>query len=147
MPALLPPHEPTDDTRTRVREVLAGGGTRQDAAAAIGVSYDTLRRHYADVLAECPPPRPQPPEGARFRPGESGNPAGVSKSRAEFQEMCRLAAPELLAEALRRLATLSDASLINGLVVARDTGYGKPKDTVEHSGQIVLQISQDDADL
>lgn len=129
-------HIPTDESRARVRDMLGAGRTRREVAAALGISDDTLRSRYPDELAEFPPPQNPPPEGGKFRPGQSGNPTGETRATPAFRKACRDLADEGLAEARRRLL---DSKTPGAVFVAlwaalRDTGYGKPKESIQHTG-------------
>lgn len=112
------------------------GTTRDGMAAALGIAAATLRKHYADVLADHPPVQNPPPEGGRFRPGQSGNPTGMSKDAAEFRKTCRELAALGLDEVHRRLLDPDTpaAAFVALWKELRDTGYGKPKESIEHSG-------------
>jgi hypothetical protein len=41
-----PPHEVTDELRARVQNLAAGGSCQEDMALILGMSVDTLQRHY-----------------------------------------------------------------------------------------------------
>lgn len=43
-------HEPTDETRARVRSLVAVGVPQDDVAKILGVSAPTLRKHYREQL-------------------------------------------------------------------------------------------------
>lgn len=43
-----PPHVPTDETRRQVRELAGLQISQQEIADVMGVSADTIQRHYAD---------------------------------------------------------------------------------------------------
>lgn len=51
-----PPHQPTDELRARVLDLVAQDADVDTIAAAVGVSEPTLREHYQEELAA---PRPQ----------------------------------------------------------------------------------------
>jgi DNA-binding CsgD family transcriptional regulator len=86
-----PPHQPSDDSRALVREMVAAGRTVDDIALAVGISEPTLRAHYPQELAT---PRPQitfpfaatptAPQPARDRAGRPPHvPDADSRRRVE----------------------------------------------------------------
>lgn len=44
------PHKPTDKTRAEVAALTSFGNTQEEIATYIGISVDTLDRHYRDEL-------------------------------------------------------------------------------------------------
>ena len=46
-----PPHAPTAASRRRVAVAAGGGMHHEDIATALGISDDTLRKHYAAELS------------------------------------------------------------------------------------------------
>ena len=44
------PHEPTEKTRAEVAALVSFGNTQEEIAGYIGISIDTLERHYRDEL-------------------------------------------------------------------------------------------------
>jgi len=71
-----PPHEPTDDSRRLVVQMVADGSAVTAIADQLGVSEPTLRRHYADELLTERPQLGLPLEGdlgtAPPREGDKG---------------------------------------------------------------------------
>lgn len=83
-------------------------------------------------------PRPLPPEHSRFKKGQTGNPRGRPKLpdiRAALAAVLadeangRTALDAILA-ALRRKAAQGDVRAAQLLL---DRGYGKPKETIDHT--------------
>ncbi len=48
--AANPNHEPTEKTRAEVAALVSFGNTQEEIASYIGISSDTLGRHYRDEL-------------------------------------------------------------------------------------------------
>lgn len=80
------------------------------------------------------------PEGKRFQPGVSGNPGGRSKEDAELKRViAEKCPPEYFVKKLLDFVEFADTHSVklNALIVLLERLYGKPKQAVEHSGEIV----------
>lgn len=74
--------------------------------------------------------------GGRFKPGQSGNPGGRVKEVAHVRELARQhteAAIKTLVEIMGS-ETEKGAARVAAAQALLDRGYGKPMQSVEHSG-------------
>jgi hypothetical protein len=82
-------------------------------------------------------PKRKPPKTA-FQPGKSGNPGGRPRKTDEertLEALCREKTPEALATILRIMAGSNmDRAKLAAAQYVLDRGWGRPKESVEHSG-------------
>jgi hypothetical protein len=79
------PHEPTDETRQKVRTMYAVGITQADLSKFLGIDEKTLRKHYRDILDTALTDSNAQIGGSLFSKAKSGDTSAIiwwEKTRA-----------------------------------------------------------------
>lgn len=84
---------------------------------------------------------------AKFEKGRSGNPGGRPKMPAEMKQLAQSLTVEAIETAaeIMRATDAKRSDRLAACVFLRDTGYGRPAQAIEHSGEIGL--AKDASDL
>ena len=65
----------------------------------------------------------------RWKPGQTGNPGGISPHELEVRRLCREHSPELITRGLEILQSTDDERVFwVGLGIVLERGFGKPKE-------------------
>ncbi len=75
--------------------------------------------------------------GALLSAGQPGNKGGTGRPPDAFRELCRELACSGSVAAAAILQLPDHPAYIGALKWATEHGYGKPKETVEHSGNVI----------
>jgi hypothetical protein len=75
-----------------------------------------------------------------WKPGESGNPAGLSKPQAEVMRLAREAGPKAMQTLIDLLDDEDPKVRQSSAIALLDRGFGRPKQTVE--GSVDISITQ-----
>jgi hypothetical protein len=93
-----------------------------------------------------------PPEGKRFKPGQSGNPSGRPAGFAEFREKCREHTEDAIRALVLNLADMEGSVRNTAANTILAYGWGKPLQAVEVSGdkakdpvQVEGRVKHDDS--
>lgn len=78
----------------------------------------------AKESAAHPPPANRPPEGQRFRPGQSGNPSGRPKAVRELIELARESVPKAFGLAAKLMVNEDEDSRVRLEAAKFLTSYG-----------------------
>ena len=85
-----------------------------------------------------------------FEPGQSGNPAGTQKNKRFYAALDRAIAQDdskRLRDAAEKLLDLAATGEPWATQMLADRLDGKPTQAIEHSGDMIVQITQSDAGL
>lgn len=129
-----PEHKPTSITRRKVSMAAAFGMTRQEIALAIGITDDTLRKHYARELAEGAAKKRMEILDAQFAAAKKGN---VSAQKALLATAPRAGWPPP-AEVQEQPKTAGDAGApapLEGAGGASPIGVIQPKGKKEQANE------------
>lgn len=74
---------------------------------------------------------PTPPVETRWKPGQSGNPDGLSKEIAEVRKLIREAGPIAAAKIIELMNSVDDRVAIVAVKEVLDRAFPKPKPTEE----------------
>ncbi len=85
-----------------------------------------------------------------FKPGESGNPAGGQKTKRFYNALDRAIVQDdgkKLRAAAEKLLDLAEAGEAFALQMLADRLDGKPAQEIQHSGDLIVNLTNADADL
>jgi hypothetical protein len=86
------------------------------------------------------------PRGKPFQPGKTGNPGGRPRKTDEertLEALCKEKTPEALETILQVMAKAqNERAKLAAAQYVLDRGWGKPKESIEHSGGVTLTIAE-----
>lgn len=81
------------------------------------------------------------PKEARFKPGQSGNPAGRPKKLPAIDELLSNVPEADFQAIIKKLVSQAKAGNIRAAEVLLDRIYGRPRQSMEVAGQMTIPIS------
>lgn len=77
-----------------------------------------------------------------WKPGESGNPGGQIKAKAEVRELARQHGPDAIAAlvAIMHDSGAQPSARVSAAIHLLDRGFGKPKQEIAQSGSLSIAV-------